>query len=171
MDLDALRASATITVSASPEKAYGIIADITRMGELSPVCRSAAFEDGFGPSEGGWFIGQNQAGDLAWETWNQILVARPPSEFAWQMCGGQPVGRPEGEVPDPESGLSHPRARWGYRFTPVNGGTEVEESWRLQRLYPRIAAMSDEQQQALVQGTHRQIVATLSALKRVAEQD
>ena len=42
MDLTKYRHTDSIDIAASPEAVYALVADITRMGEFSPVCKSRA---------------------------------------------------------------------------------------------------------------------------------
>jgi hypothetical protein len=51
--------------------------------------------------------------ERTWETRSEVVAANSGSEFAWVVA----------EPPT--------RARWGYLFTAVDGGTEVTESWEL----------------------------------------
>ena len=55
----------TIDVSAPPERVYGLISDITRMGEWSPECRRCEWIDGAtGPAVGARFRGHNRLGPV-----------------------------------------------------------------------------------------------------------
>jgi hypothetical protein len=99
----------TIFIARSPEDLYDMVADITRMGEWSPVCKACWWDQGAGPEAGAWFTGRNELPARTWETRSQVAVANRGREFAF-IVGGD-------------------RVRWGYRFTPAQGGTEVTESW------------------------------------------
>jgi hypothetical protein len=156
VDLSELHVSRTTRVAAPPEKVYDIISDITRVGELSPQCRAAWWDEGSGPLVGGWFTGRNEAeGREPWERHCEVVAAEPGRAFAW-VTGGQADGT----------------AEWSYRFNPVDGdddGTEVEESWRILRLNEFLSRLSDEQLQGLMRTTESGIETTLSNLKRVVE--
>jgi len=39
-----MRGEQTIEISATPERVYGVISDLTRMGEFSPECHSVETE-------------------------------------------------------------------------------------------------------------------------------
>ena len=41
MDLAKYRHSDSVDIDAAPAAVYALVADITRMGEFSPVCKSA----------------------------------------------------------------------------------------------------------------------------------
>ena len=60
--------SASIEIRAAPEIVWELVADITRMGEWSPECRRAEWEDGAtGPAVGAHFHGYNRAGSFEWD--------------------------------------------------------------------------------------------------------
>ncbi|HLY84204.1 MAG TPA: SRPBCC family protein [Acidimicrobiales bacterium] len=152
IELSALQTSSTVVIAASPDLLYDMIADVTRIGEFSPVCKSCWWDDGAGSRVGAWFTGKNVMGDIEWERRCQVVAAEPGRHFAW-IVGGEKEGP----------------TRWGYRFTPVAGGTEVEESWAILRVYPRIENMGDAELLALRDSTLAGIQATLANLKQAAE--
>jgi hypothetical protein len=140
-------------VEAPPERVYAIIADVTRVGELSPVCKAAWWDEGSGPRAGAWFTGRNEMeGRDPWERRCEIVTAEPGQAFGW-VAGG----REEGVV------------EWSYRFRPVERGTEVEESWKILRMVDRLAALGDEVLSSMKVNTESGIEETLANLKRVAE--
>ena len=94
-----LRHSESIVIARSPEDLYGMVSDVTRMGEWSPVCRACWWDESSGPSVGSWFTGRNELPERTWETRSQVVVADPGREFAF-VVGGK-------------------FARWGYTFVPV----------------------------------------------------
>jgi Polyketide cyclase / dehydrase and lipid transport len=104
--------SETVTVAASPEAAYDLVADITRMGEWSPVCTAGEWDDG-GHS---WFTGTNTTPERTWQTKCRVDVAEPGKEFTFVNCGM------EGDVE---------LVRWSYTFAGKPAGTEVTESWQV----------------------------------------
>jgi hypothetical protein len=145
--------SDSIVVARDPHEVYELIADITRMGEYSPVCAACWWDDGDGPTVGSHFTGRNVLPERTWETRSEVVVADPGREFAWV------VG---------------PRiARWGYTFTAVEGGTEVVESWELlpeadavyEERYGDAAGPAADRYDKAVSG----IPVTLAAIKRSAE--
>jgi Polyketide cyclase / dehydrase and lipid transport len=154
VELSELHVAGTTKVAVPPETVYDIVADVTRVGELSPVCRAAWWDEGSGPHVGGWFTGRNEMdGREPWERHCEVVAAEPGRAFAW-VTGGQADGT----------------AEWSYRFTPAaDGGTDVEESWRILRLNEFLSRLSDEQLHGLMRNTESGIEATLSNLKRVAE--
>jgi hypothetical protein len=140
-------------VGAPSAELYAIVSDVTRVGELSPVCTSAWWDEGAGPRPGAWFTGRNEVeGREPWERHCEVVTAEPGQAFAW-VTGG----------------LAEGTAEWSYRFRPVDEGTEVEESWRILRFNEFLSSLSDEQLRGLQQRTESSIEATLANLKRVAE--
>src|SRR3954447_18995062 len=99
----------SVVVARGSDELYDMVADVTRMGEWSPVCKACWWDEGSGPSVGGWFTGRNELPERTWETRSEVVVADRGREFAWKVAGRL--------------------ARWGYTFTPADGGTEVTESW------------------------------------------
>ena len=153
VELSDLQVSRTIVIEAPPEHVYGIIADVTRIGELSPVCKAAWWDEGSGPHEGGWFTGRNEvAGRDPWERHCEIFIAEPGRAFGW-VDGGR------------EEGI----AEWTYRFRPVDDGTEVEESWRILRMVDRLRELGDDVLTRMKASTETGIEETLATLKGVAE--
>jgi Polyketide cyclase / dehydrase and lipid transport len=153
VELSDLQVSRKIVVAASPEHLYEIIADVTRIGELSPVCKAAWWDEGSGPREGGWFTGRNEVeGRDPWERHCEIITAEPGRAFGW-VAGGRAEGV----------------AEWSYRFRPVEQGTEVEESWRILRMVDRLRALGDDVLNGMKTNTESGIESTLANLKRVAE--
>ena len=97
-----LTQSVSIIIERAPEEVYDMVADVTRMGEWSPVCKACWWEQGDGPSVGAVFAGRNETPERTWEMKNRVVAADRGKEFAWEVQG------------------TH--ARWGYTFAPVDGG-------------------------------------------------
>jgi hypothetical protein len=149
-----LRHSDSIVIARSAADLYDMVSDVTRMGEWSPVCKACWWEEGDSPRVGAWFVGRNELPDRTWKTRSEVVVADPGREFAFIVGGSY--------------------ARWGYRFTPLEGGTEVTESWEflpdaetlfVERFGPDAQAQVDNRAEAARTG----IAATLAAIKRSAE--
>ena len=152
--------SASRVIAAAPEDLYDMVADISRMGEWSPNCAGGWYEDGAGPEVGAWFVGRvidpraREEGATG-QTRSQVVVADRGREFAF-ATGERPV------------------VRWGSVFTPVDGGTEVTESWAMlpEGITIFEAHFGDDAAKEIVlrQGWAREsIPETLAALARVAE--
>jgi uncharacterized protein YndB with AHSA1/START domain len=114
MAAEGLEGSATIQIQAPPEKVYAMITDVTRMGEWSPECVKAEWVgDATGPAVGARFKGHNKLNWLIrWSTTPTVKVADPGREFTFE------TGKPGKE-----------QTRWTYRFAPMDGGTELSESF------------------------------------------
>lgn len=141
-------------IAASPEQVYDLVTDIARTGEWSPICQACWWVEDGGPQQGAWFRGRNEIPGRTWETESLVVAAEPGREFAWLVGGAF--------------------ARWGYTMRPVDGGTELTESWefrsegfaRFRELYGERA---QEQIEARTTAAHEGIPATLAALKRILE--
>ncbi|MBW8825035.1 MAG: SRPBCC family protein [Acidobacteria bacterium] len=156
MDLSEYQHSETVTIARPAEELYDLVADVSRMGEWSPVNTGGEWEDG----EHSWFRGRNQVGDRVWETRCRIDVAEPGKSFAFTNCGAA------GAVD---------MAQWGYTFTPVADGTEVTEWWRLLPSYEGEMLRRDPNSdipeifKARLVAAQTGIAETLANLKRAAE--
>ena len=150
----ALHESGSVVVAREPDEVYDMVADVTRMGEWSPVCKACWWDVGDAPEVGARFTGRNELPDRTWETSSEVVVADRGREFAFVVS---------------ETGT-----RWGYEFRPVDGGTRVTEAWDLT---PRVVAVwteragTDAEAQILdrVERTRAEIAATLAAIKKAAE--
>ena len=154
--MDTLRHSGSIVINRSPDELYALVSDITNMGSWSPVCKACWWEEGAGPRVGGIFTGRNELGERVWETKSEVVAADPGKEFAWVVA----------EPPT--------RARWGYSFKAVDGGTELTETWELgpeghalfNARFPDDAAA---QIQSRADTAEKGIPETLAAIKKAAE--
>jgi hypothetical protein len=151
-DLSKLAASGRITIEASPEAVYDFISDVTHMGQLSLVCKRCWWDEGAGPRVGAWFTGHNVTPTHEVDTRCEIVAAERPREFTW-IVGGRAEGA----------------ARWGYTFKPAGSGTEVEESWAMQRITPRLQDADEERVQAMATRTRSNIELSLATLKGIME--
>ncbi|MGQ0719059.1 MAG: SRPBCC family protein [Pseudonocardiales bacterium] len=100
-----------IEVAAPAAEIFAAVADVHRMARWSPECFAVWVwrKENGRPSR---FIGWNRNGPFVWFSSCQVRVAEPGAEFAFDVTAfGLPV------------------ARWGYRFSPTDGGTEVTEYW------------------------------------------
>jgi Polyketide cyclase / dehydrase and lipid transport len=110
----------SIEVAAPRERLWRLIADVTRMGEWSPVCRGCEWVDGFaGPEVGARFMGHNRQGPVRWSRVCEITISDEGREFAFHTLfrGAEAT-------------------RWRYRFEPTPTGTRVTESYEVVSLPP-----------------------------------
>ena len=146
--------SDSIVVAASPEALYDLVSDVTRVGEWSPECRSAWWDEGASAKVGDWFTGRNENGEQTWETKSQIVAADRGKEFAFAV-GGSFV-------------------RWGYTFAPVDGGTELTEHWAflpdgIKYFHDNFGGEAEGAIQGRIASAHSGIRDTLAAIKKIAE--
>jgi hypothetical protein len=149
-----LRYSESVVVARSPEVLYDMVSDVTRMGEWSPVCKACWWDEGDGPRPGTWFTGRNELPERTWETRSQVVATDRGREFAFVVRGSW--------------------VRWGYAFTPVEGGTQVTESWEflpdgIAGFRDRFGPDAEAQIANRSEAAHRGIPVTLAALKNAAE--
>jgi Polyketide cyclase / dehydrase and lipid transport len=152
--MSSLRYSESVMVARTPEELYDMVADVTRMGEWSPVCKACWWEDASGPEAGAWFSGRNEMPERTWETRSQVVRADRGREFAF-VVGGSWV-------------------RWAYTFTAVDGGTQLTESWEflpdgIARFHNRFGSDAQAQIAYRTENARQEIPLTLAAIKKAAE--
>jgi hypothetical protein len=103
-------------IEASPEALYDVIADVTRMPELSPEVVACEWVDGASrPAVGVHFRAKNHAGrGPDWHNTPAITVAERGREFAFSR-----VEKGAGTIV------------WRYVFSPEGNGTRVTESYEV----------------------------------------
>ena len=154
--MEKFRHSDSIVINRSPEVLYDMVADVTQMGALSPVCKACWWDEGNGARVGAKFTGRNERPERTWETRSEVVVADRGREFGWVVA----------EPPT--------RARWAYSFSAVDGGTEVTETWELP---PEGVAFfekrfgDDARKEIMVRSDAAKsgIAETLAAMKAIAE--
>jgi hypothetical protein len=150
-----------ISINRPPTELYPIVSDVTRIGELSPVCQSGAWDDPTqAGKEGAWFTGHNAIGEFTWDTHCRVVAAEPGREFTFVNYG------PNGDVE---------LVRWSYSFEPEGNGTTVTESWQVLPAYPDFVSAGDPNLdvkariEGMAQMARDGIKNTLANLKRIAE--
>jgi hypothetical protein len=112
-----MRGSVTVRMAATPAAVWDLVSDVTRIGEFSPETFEARWTRGStGPAVGAYFKGhvkRNGLGPVYW-TLCRVTECDPERDFGF-------VVEMNGE------GLNH----WRYQLRPVEGGTEVTESFEL----------------------------------------
>jgi uncharacterized protein YndB with AHSA1/START domain len=100
-------------ITATPEAAWELIADITRMGDWSPETTGAEWTgESNGPAPGARFKGTNQKGSKKWRSDCVVTACAPGKRFAFDVKAGP-----------------FKVARWAYEFTPADSGCLVTELW------------------------------------------
>jgi hypothetical protein len=112
-----MQASVTVAMDAPAQKVWDLVADIRNTGKFSPETFEAEWLDGAtGPALGAMFRGhvkRNEIGPIYWTTC-RVTACEPGNEFGFEvLIGDRPVNN------------------WHYLFTPVQSGTEVTESFRM----------------------------------------
>ncbi len=154
MDITPFQASGRVVIAADPEALYDFISDMPRMGEISSQCLGGEWQSDT-RGVGAEFLGSNQRGDNKWQALQRVSVADRPSEFAWENIGAK--------------GWEIPMVRWGYTFEPVEGGTLVEETWRILQSYSALEALPDDSRAGMPGYMEADINATLANLKSLFE--
>jgi hypothetical protein len=124
MDLSRYQHSVSTNIAAPPEAVYDLVADISRMGEWSPVATGGRYDDDLA-----WFTGTNAIGDYTWETRCRVDSAERGTAFVFVNHG--------------ESG-NHEMVRWGFTFRPTIDGTEVTQTWQVLPTYEASFAEEEE---------------------------
>ena len=156
MDLTKYQHSDSVTVDAPPDSVYALVADITRMGEFSPVCKSAEWLD----DEHTTFTGDNVLPEMQWTTTCRVDVAEPGKEFTFTNLGMDG---------------SRELVRWSYTFTPAGAGTNLGEHWEVLPGYAdfwsSVAPDSnlEDYLDSVVDRTHTGMAETLANIKQAAE--
>jgi hypothetical protein len=161
MDVSQYHHSDSILINRSPVEVYAIVSDVTRIGELSPICQAGTWDD---PAQAGtagaWFTGHNVIGDVSWDTRCTVSVARPGREFTWINHG------PNGDAE---------LVSWGFALEPEGGGTRATESWQVLPSYPDFVLAGNPgvdvtaRIDGMAQMARDGIADTLARLKQVAE--
>jgi uncharacterized protein YndB with AHSA1/START domain len=112
-----MRDSVTVHIDAPPEQVWDLVSDVTKIGRYSPETFEAEWIDGAtGPAVGARFKGhvkRNGKGPIYWTTCT-VVACEPGREFAFGVGnGGEPLNV------------------WRYVLEPVDGGTDVTESFAL----------------------------------------
>jgi hypothetical protein len=156
MDLSRYQHTETVSVAAAPEAVYDLVADVTRMGDWSPVCTGGVWDD----DTKSWFVGSNESGELKWETKCRVEVADRGKEFTFTNCG---------------FGGDIDLVRWSYTFAPAGDGCEVTEVWQVLPSYPDFISKllpnmtAEEYLDGVKPTTQTGMAETLAKLKAAAE--
>src|ERR1700728_87878 len=107
----------TRDIAAPPDKVWGLVADLPRMGEWSPENQGGKWVKGAaGPALGAVFKGNNKNGLRRWSTTVTVVISEPGKVFEFAVTSG-PLAV----------------ATWRYEFEATDGGCRVPESWKDQR--------------------------------------
>ncbi|MET9490755.1 SRPBCC family protein [Nocardia sp. NPDC006630] len=115
-----MQGSVTVRMAAPAEEIWRLVSDITNTGKFSPETFAAEWVGGAtAPAVGVKFRGHVNRNGWGLKYWTvcRIIACEPGREFAFTVLG--PGGM---EI-----------NTWRYVFEPVEGGTDVTESFRLHR--------------------------------------
>jgi hypothetical protein len=129
---------------------WRLVADITRMGEWSPECVRAEWDDGVdGPAVGAPFHGHNKAGTNEWDAPCIVIECDPGKVFEFQVPR-------VGDVV----------TRWRFEFAATGTGTTLTESFDAPMLNVKGAASNfDGRYEMLVKAIGK----TIARIKAAAE--
>ncbi len=112
------QSSASIEVDASPAAVWGLIADVTRMGEWSPECIRAEWEDGATrPAVGARFRGYNKVDAYEWDAGCIVTECEPGRVFEFQVPPGEELS-----------------TKWRFEVATSDAGTTLTESFDAPRI-------------------------------------
>jgi len=103
------------SIAATPEAAWELIADVTRMGDWSPETTSAEWtRPSTGPGAGARFKGANQMGSKKWRSDCVVTECVPGRRFAFDVKAGP-----------------FKVAGWAYELAPTDSGCLVTEGGKI----------------------------------------
>ena len=149
-----MHAAVTLHMDAPPEKVWGLISDITKMGEYSPEVFEAEWLEGAtGPAVGAKYRGhvkRNERGPTYWTTC-KVTESDPGKVFEFAVVmNDRPVNT------------------WRYEFAAAGGGTDVTESFRLtDNILTKVFGLLGGQLRT--NRNRRDMLRTLERVKAVAE--
>ncbi len=101
-------------MTATPAAVFAAITDITRMGEWSPECVRAEWNEGFSaPAVGAMYTGHNKNGDKEWSIEAKIVDLVDNERFFFDCIVREFVF-----------------AKWGYSIEATDDGCQVTEHWQ-----------------------------------------
>ena len=117
-----LRAETSIHIDAPTQRVWELIADVTRMGEWSPITYKCEWLDGATKADvGARFKGYNRMRPARWWTVCEVTEAESGRVFEFRTVDGTfNIGSRGREM-----------TRWRYEFEPDEGGTRVTESYQV----------------------------------------
>ncbi len=150
---DPVTGSASVTIDASPEVVFALVADLDRMGEWSPESGAVRWIGGATEAApGARFAGDNEVmlGPIPlkrWTTESEVTVYDPPSTFEFVSAG---------------------YTTWRFELAAEGTGTRLTESFRYPP-YTGLAALTRGLLGARAGLIQRGVEATLASIKRAAE--
>ncbi|MFI8308361.1 SRPBCC family protein [Streptomyces sp. NPDC085927] len=164
--------SASVHVTAPPEKVYALVSDMERSREWSPECTGGSWSSGLPGTVGAVFRGENlRSGDVVawapvvrgtWFTECEVIAADPGHTFQWSMRNS--TGVKQDSV-------------WAYDIEPADGGSTLTHRFRMGSATEGIqgitAEMDDETRKRFFAEWSNKLaldlLVTLKRIKRVVE--
>src|SRR4029453_1055871 len=149
-----MQGSATVTMTAPADKIWNLIADVRNTGRFSPEVLEAEWLDGgTEPALGARFRGPGKRKEMGPGSWTpgRVPACEPGREFGFDVLVGDRAAN-----------------TWHYRLTPIDGGTEVTESFRMpDNLFSKLFGMLGGQLRQ--RRNVRDMRTTLERIKAVVE--
>ena len=112
----AKRGSGIIDIAAPPDVVYGLVTDVSRMGEWSPECYRCEWLDGATTAApGARFRGYNRLGPMKWERTAVVSTAERGREFAFTTINDR---------------TERQETHWRYTMRPSEAGTLLSEAFQ-----------------------------------------
>jgi hypothetical protein len=106
-----VRGQQSLEISTTAKRVYGVVSELTRMGELSPECRRVEWLDGATrPTRGARSVGHNRGGPVTWSREGRVVATEPGTEFSFTT-----------------EWRGHDSTAWTYRMALTTSGTTVTE--------------------------------------------
>jgi hypothetical protein len=110
-----VRREVSIGIAAPPDVVFGLVSDVTRIGEWSPECHGADWlDDRRGP--GSRFTGHNRSGRNRWSRVCEVIVDEPDREFGYRT------------VPGFRFGPSADSSEWRFTIAATATGSQLTQS-------------------------------------------
>ena len=151
MTVEGMYHEETVAIDASADAVYGLVSDLTRMGEWSPENTGGQWLDGGSGQVGDRFEGVNRIGEREWSVVCQVTKAEPGTEF--QFITGE---------------VEAPVVRWSYRMSGSNP-TTLTEVWDVEQLPSTLADASAERLAGRAEQVRSAMSQTLAGIKATAE--
>jgi uncharacterized protein YndB with AHSA1/START domain len=110
----------SVVVAATPAQVWAVLADPTRTGEWSHEAAEVRWAPGSSSMVvGARFIGTSRVGRIRWTRTCEVLEVRPQERLVWKTL---------------LTWKWRENTEWRYELTEVEGGTQIEQSYRILRL-------------------------------------
>ncbi|MFD5074446.1 SRPBCC family protein [Streptomyces sp. NPDC058371] len=168
--------TASVAVDAPADQVYGMVSDITRMGEWSPECLGGKWTSGTPGQEGARFHGFNREGEAEWTSQSEVVTAVSPREFEFTVmafCPGQPDENTQWVTGSQPGDMT-----WSFRVEENGSGCVLTQTHTMKLVGPfyrlLLEGVEESERSENVQNRKEHLQhsmeSTLAKLKSVAEQ-